>query len=105
MAARGVPLVRGAGVWPAGFTRNFFPVTPFSLRITPSHTEKYSLDYHIDFKENADMLDSNYQWKNIETRLKQMTAHPHNLFTNTPGFKQEQEGKQVKNHNRGRGFE
>ena len=51
------------------------------------------------------MLDSNYKWKNIETRLKQMTAHPHNLFTNTPGFKQEQEGKQVKNHNRGRGFE
>jgi len=33
------------------------------------------------------------------------TNHPHNLFRNTPGFKQEQEAKQVKNYNRGRGFE
>ena len=50
------------------------------------------------------MLDSNYKWKNIEIRLKQMTNHPHSLFRDTPDFKQEQEEKQVKNYNRGRGF-
>ena len=45
-----------------------------------------ALDYHadIDFKEKIDMLDTNYKWQNVETRLKQMTNHPHQLFRDTP---------------------
>ena len=48
-----------------------------------------ALDYHadIDFKENIDMLDRNYKWKNIEKRLNQMTLHPQSLFHDTPDAK------------------
>lgn len=45
-----------------------------------------ALDYHIDinFKENIEMLKSDYNWKNIKKRLSQMTLNPGKLFNEQP---------------------
>lgn len=42
-----------------------------------------ALDYHndINFREPVEMLDGDYEWKNIKKRLNQMTLHPTVLFT------------------------
>jgi hypothetical protein len=101
--------------------KDFIDIAYLSTKLTLSeminaYEEKYAsrnpamvvkaLDYHadIDFKEKVDMLDSNYKWKNTEIRLKQMTNHPHSLFSETPDAKPEQEIKRDENYNRGRGF-
>lgn len=101
--------------------KDFIDIAYLSTKLTLSemvdaYEDKYAsrnpamvvkaLDYHadIDFNEKVDMLDSNYKWKNIETRLKQMTMHPHSLFRDTPDAKPEQDIMPGKNYNRGRGF-
>jgi len=42
---KGVPLLRGAGVCPVGFTRNFFRTTNFCLKTIPLFTRKHTHNY------------------------------------------------------------
>lgn len=117
IAAMKLNAISGNGTRLKDFIDVAYLSTKLSLsEIVDAYEKKYAsrnpamvikaLDYHsdIDFKEKVDMLDSNYKWKNIETRLKQMTNHPHSLFSETPDAKPEQEIKRDENYNRGRGF-
>lgn len=52
-----------------------------------------ALNYHddINFKERVEMINSNYDWKHIERRLKLMITEPHRLFKESPDFDLHQE--------------
>lgn len=65
-----------------------------------------ALDYHkdINFNEKIKMLDVDYTWKNIETRLKQMTLHPQQIFVQQPGENKIEELKRKPRHDRGLGI-
>lgn len=65
-----------------------------------------ALDYHkdINFNEKIKMLDVDYNWENIETRLKQMTLHPQQIFVQQPGKNKIEERKQKPKHDRGLGI-
>jgi hypothetical protein len=69
-----------------------------------------ALNYHhdINFREQIEMLDGKYNWKQIEQRITEMTKHPHQLFTETLGLggrpkRQQQELTIKRGYGRGRG--
>ena len=62
-----------------------------------------ALDYHndINFSEPIEMLDGEYDWKDIEKVIGDMTLNPDNLFDSKLVTKQGREWLPIKGKNRG----